>query len=113
MELLGHDPRTSYCSVHGAIPHSGLHLARTKDYRQPRSLARRFHVYAARWRPHRITFYVDGRRCGSIGTLRMLPIQRQQVLVGMAVGGSWPGPPGPSTPTPAHMLVDWVRVYAR
>jgi beta-glucanase (GH16 family) len=111
MELLGHDPRTSYCSLHGASP-AGLHLARTETYRHRRSLSRRFHVYAARWRPHRVTFYVDGRRCGAIGTLSIQPILPQQVLVGMAVGGSWPGPPAPSTPRRAHMFVDWVRVYA-
>jgi beta-glucanase (GH16 family) len=112
MELLGHEPRRYYCSVHGANP-AGLHLARTEHYRHRRSLSRRFHVYAARWRPHRVTFFVDGRRCGSIGTLSILPIHPQQVLVGMAVGGSWPGRPNRSTPSRAHMFVDWVRVYAR
>jgi hypothetical protein len=29
----------------------------------------------------------------------------------LAIGGSWPGSPDSSTVFPAHMLVDYVRVY--
>ena len=33
------------------------------------------------------------------------------LLLDLAVGGDWPGPPDASTPFPATLLVDWVRVY--
>lgn len=33
------------------------------------------------------------------------------ILLNVAVGGNWPGPPLLSTPFPAQMLVDYVRVY--
>ena len=33
------------------------------------------------------------------------------LLLNLAVGGDWPGPPNASTQFPAHMLVDWVRVW--
>ncbi|HKG34885.1 MAG TPA: glycoside hydrolase family 16 protein [Solirubrobacterales bacterium] len=112
MELLGDDPSIYYCSLHGASL-SGRHLARTEWLRHGRSLARRFHVYAARWRPRGVTFFLDGERCGSIGTVGIQPIRSQQLLVGLAVGGDWPGPPNRSTPRRNDMLVDWVRVYAR
>lgn len=32
------------------------------------------------------------------------------LLLNLAVGGDWPGPPDESTPNPSTMLVDWVRV---
>jgi hypothetical protein len=32
-------------------------------------------------------------------------------LLNVAVGGGWPGPPDATTPSPAQMLVDYVRVY--
>jgi hypothetical protein len=32
-------------------------------------------------------------------------------LLNVAVGGGWPGPPDATTPSPATMLVDYVRVY--
>jgi beta-glucanase (GH16 family) len=33
------------------------------------------------------------------------------IILNLAVGGSWPGSPNASTPFPATMLVDYVRVY--
>ena len=110
MELLGHDPQISYCSVHGANS-SGQHVATTIPYQSPVSLAADFHVYEARWNPGQVDFYVDGARCGTISTADLRAFAPQQVLVGMAVGGSWPGSPDASTPSSADMLVDWVRVY--
>ena len=35
------------------------------------------------------------------------------LLLNLAVGGYWPGPPDATTHFPAKMLVDWVRVYKR
>jgi hypothetical protein len=33
------------------------------------------------------------------------------IILNLAVGGSWPKNPNPSTPFPSTMLVDYVRVY--
>ena len=33
------------------------------------------------------------------------------IILNLAVGGDWPGPPNASTTFPATMLVDYVRVY--
>jgi len=35
------------------------------------------------------------------------------LLLNLAVGGDWPGPPDDSTSFPAAMLVDYVRVWTR
>lgn len=32
-------------------------------------------------------------------------------LLNLAVGGDWPGPPDAATPSPAEVVVDYVRVY--
>ena len=37
----------------------------------------------------------------------------QSIMIGMAVGGDWPGPPDATTPFPATMLVDWIRAYGQ
>jgi beta-glucanase (GH16 family) len=110
MELLGHDPYVYYCSVHGAKS-SGEHVHRTIAYRSPVSLAAGFHVYEARWAPGLVDFYMDGEHCGTISTLDLQGFTPQQVLVGMGVGGDWPGSPDATTPSPADMLVDWVQVF--
>ncbi|MEU5281109.1 hypothetical protein AB0G87_32415 [Streptomyces asoensis] len=33
------------------------------------------------------------------------------VILNLAVGGDWPGPPDAGTPFPARMLVDYVRIF--
>ena len=35
------------------------------------------------------------------------------ILLNLAVGGRWPGPPDATTPFPLRMVVDHVRVYQR
>jgi len=109
MELLGHDPATYYCSVHGAS--GGSHVPKTIGYDAADPLSTDFHVYEARWSPTKVEFLVDGNACGTISTSGLTPFAPQQLLVGMAVGGSWPGSPDSSTPPSADMLVDWVRAY--
>jgi beta-glucanase (GH16 family) len=34
------------------------------------------------------------------------------VILNLAVGGNWPGPPNDSTPDVAKMEVDWLRYAA-
>jgi beta-glucanase (GH16 family) len=33
------------------------------------------------------------------------------VILNLAVGGNWVGPPNENTTFPQTMLIDWVRVY--
>ncbi|MDD5377469.1 MAG: glycoside hydrolase family 16 protein, partial [Candidatus Gracilibacteria bacterium] len=35
------------------------------------------------------------------------------IILNLAVGGNWPGPPDQTTIFPQRMLVDWVRVYQK
>jgi len=37
--------------------------------------------------------------------------QASFIILNLAVGGSWPGSPNSTTPFPAQMLVDYVRIY--
>jgi beta-glucanase (GH16 family) len=110
MELLGDRPATYYCSVHGSSNGTN-HVSTTLGYTAPSSLAADFHVYEARWSASKIDFYVDGAPCGSESISNMVSFAPQQLLVGMAVGGDWPGSPDASTPSTGDMLVDWVRAY--
>jgi beta-glucanase (GH16 family) len=81
-----------------------------------------FHVYGAIWSPDMVQFYVDDpANIFFVLTPSDLPAGTQWaynhpffLLLNLAVGGtqSWPGPPDQTTPSPAVMLVDWVRVYS-
>lgn len=73
-----------------------------------------FHNYWMNRGPDKVTVGVDGTTLATF-TPASLPAESQWVfdklmfvLLNVAVGGDWPGPPDQSTPFPAAMVVDWV-----
>lgn len=75
-----------------------------------------FHTYSIEWDPNYIRWFVDGVQFNEFyianGTGNTEEFQKPFfILLNMAVGGNWPGSPNASTPFPAQMLVDYVRVY--
>ena len=71
-----------------------------------------YHVYAVKWTRNRITWLVDGNPYGHLDKYRGWPFNHPfNIILDLAVGGSWPGPPKASTHFPATMDVDWIRVY--
>lgn len=136
MEARGQTPSTVLGTLHyGARwPHNTFSGS---DYILPNggSIAD-FHTYAIEWLPGRIRWYVDGvltqtqsfwwssgAQAGGQGAmprsateLNPWPApfdQRFYLLINLAVGGNFLGNPDASTPFPAVMEVDYVRVYAR
>ena len=77
------------------------------------------HVYGAIWSPFMIQIYVDDwRKPYFIRTAADVPADGRWVfnapfyfLLNLAVGGDWPGPPDVATPSPADVVVDYVRVF--
>jgi beta-glucanase (GH16 family) len=77
------------------------------------------HAYGAIWSPFMLQMYVDDwRKPFFIHTAADVPAGGRWVfnapfyfLLNLAVGGDWPGPPNSTTPSPADMVVDYVRVY--
>jgi beta-glucanase (GH16 family) len=79
------------------------------------------HVYGAIWSPGMVQFYVDDpAKVFFVGTAS--DTTNGQVwafdhpfflILNLAIGGvdSWPGPSDPTTPSPAVMTVDYVRIY--
>jgi beta-glucanase (GH16 family) len=80
-----------------------------------------FHTYGAIWSANMVQFYVDDpANIFFVRTASDIPSGFTWdfnapffLLLNLAVGGtgSWPGPPDNTTPTPAVMTVDYVRVY--
>ncbi|MFC9689225.1 family 16 glycosylhydrolase [Kribbella sp. NPDC056951] len=116
MEIVGSEPYTLYGTVHGPGYHSengpgGSITAASK-------WADAFHNYAVEWSPNKIVWTVDGTAFHTV-TPDDIPAGATWVfdhsfylLLNLAVGGVWPGPPTSSTQFPAKMLVDYVRVYS-
>lgn len=81
-----------------------------------------FHVYAIEWDPDQIRWYFDGQHYYTLNSnnwfSQSAPSDAEapfdwpfHFLLNIAVGGNWPGDPNGSTPFPAEMLVDYVRVW--
>jgi beta-glucanase (GH16 family) len=78
-----------------------------------------FHTYAFEWDEFEMRWYADGtlykveNSWSSAGGANPAPFDQPfDVLFNLAVGGDFPGSPDGTTPSPATMEVDWVRVYS-
>ncbi len=72
-----------------------------------------FHVYGFEWTSTDIYWYVDGTMTEHYAIDAAAGANDPFWLnVSLQVGGDWPGNPDGSTPLPAHMDVDYVRVYS-
>ncbi|CAN3128784.1 glycoside hydrolase family 16 protein [Mycobacterium sp. smrl_JER01] len=107
--------------------HTGVHLPRAGSPRGqqisasgpvPFPLAGQFRTYWVERSPGRIVTGVEQTTLFVVTPADLAPESRWVfdapffLLLNLAVGGDWPGPPDASTPNPSTMLVDWVRVIA-
>ena len=114
MEHIGREPTRIHGTVHGP-GYSGS--GGVGHYTTVPDLAEEFHVYAIEWEPEEIRWYVD-----DVQFFRVTPEsvrgawvfdQPFFLLINLAVGGYWPGPPDDTTVFPQFLKVDYVRVYQR
>ena len=117
MENIGKQPFSIHGSMHGP-GYSGDH-GLTSEYKLPGGahFFDDFHLFAIEWEPNIVRFYVDEDLYATF-TPSLLPAGTKWVfdhpffiILNVAVGGHWPGPPDSTTVFPQAMLVDYVRVY--
>ena len=116
MENFGKDPTVVHGTVHG--PGYAGAAGITASYRGDASLADDFHLYAVRWEPERIRWYLDDQLYATVTPhdLQGNPWVFDHdffLLLNVAVGGTFSVSPDPSATFPQIMLVDYVRVFAR
>jgi hypothetical protein len=75
-----------------------------------------YHVYSIEWDSSSIKWFVDGTQYLEANIQNNVNNTEEFhrnffILFNFAVGGNWPGSPDSSTQFPAHMYVDYVRVY--
>src|SRR5262245_43583086 len=71
-----------------------------------------FHTYAMEWTPQTVTWFIDGKQSWQTATPADLN-KPMYVLLNLAVGGDWAGPPDSTTDwSKADLLVDYVRIYS-
>jgi len=118
MENLGQRPFRAYGSIHGPSTRRPYVFGLTKAVLARASLSQGFHVYGVNRSPGLVQMTLDGvpyatYRPSSLSRGRRWVFNKPFFLIlDLAVGGTWPGAPNATTPFPATMLVDWVRVYS-
>ncbi|GAA4926508.1 beta-glucanase (GH16 family) [Nonomuraea thailandensis] len=118
MEVLGKDVKTSYSTVHAPAYNGGGGVGAPYTLPGGADYSDDFHVWAADWDSEGIVYTLDGR---TVFTISKDQVEQTRgpwifdhpfyIILNLAVGGDWPGPPDAATPFPSRMLVDYVRVY--
>lgn len=68
-----------------------------------------WHTYGLLWEPGSLTWYIDG--VPKLNVTAEVPSEPMYLLVTMAVGGDWPGPPTADTPFPSTLDVSDIQVW--
>jgi len=115
MEFVPQTPNSTYGTLHGPGYSGAQGIGKPVDLGAP--VVNDFHTYTIIKRPNEIVWYVDGKEYHRL-TPALLPAGGTWVfekpffvILNLAIGGDWPGPPDATTPLPAQMQVDWVRIY--
>jgi beta-glucanase (GH16 family) len=109
VEILGHQPDQAWVAVHTAA--TGTHAA-AGGPTIVANTSSAFHTYAVDWGPSYCVFYFDGREIWR----HVTPPDANKpmfMIINLAVGGKWPGKPDETTEFPAHLDIDYVRVWQR
>lgn len=108
LEVLGHDVDTLRMHYHFIADGERASVGENVDVDD---LSADWHVYGIEWTPERLTWLFDGVPVWTIRGADNLPHEPMYLILNLAVGGEWPGPPDASTPFPASYLIDYVRVW--
>jgi len=71
-----------------------------------------FHRYSVEWTPDAIVYMVDDEITGEVRGERVSQ-EQMYIILNLAVGGFFPGPPDETTPFPASFDIDYVRVFQK
>jgi beta-glucanase (GH16 family) len=107
IEHLGHEVNRIHMSFH--IKLDGKFNGIGQQWDGPDFTAD-FHTFGLEWRPGLLVWYIDGVERARLAD-PTVPSQKMFVLVNLAVGGTWPGPPAADTVFPSYLDIDYVRVY--
>ena len=115
MENRGSEPTIINGTVHGPGYSAGESIGKPYDLVNDR-FDTGFHIFGIEWGERYINFYVDDVLYNQI-TPEDVPgewvfdNQPFYIIMNVAVGGNYGGPPNENTVFPQEMLVDYVRVY--
>lgn len=113
MEARGDQPYGVSSAVHWGWDASSRQY-RSQRYESGADFQAGYHDYAVEWEVGVVRFYVDGVNHYTLYEPDVgLPGTPKSLILNLAVGGDYSGPPDGSTPFPAEFDIDYVRVWQR
>ena len=107
LEVLGQQPDELIMHLH---PKSRQAESPSQRYRVPGpSLAEDWHTVRLDWSADRLEFFLDGVRVWKLKD-GQVPDEPMYLVLNLAVGGEYPGPPDSDTKFPATFSIDYVRI---
>jgi len=114
MEYRGQEPSIIHGTTHGPVYYGNNGITMSYELFNSR-FDLDFHLFAIEWGPDYIDWYVDDVFYHSVTPVDLTgewvfdhPFY---IILNLAVGGNYVGPPNQNTVFPQSMLVDYVRVY--
>ena len=119
IELVGKEPDKVHHSFHWGPLRDGLlpwDLGQTAtEAHVGRDFDTVYHDFAVEWTPEGIVWTVDGRETHRFGRTeaerKNMPQGPMYLIINLALGGFWPGPPGEDTKFPSTMEIDHVKIW--
>lgn len=111
MEILGHTPHMVYMHLHWWHPDGSPGSAGQSWTGANFSAA--WHIFGLYWSPQAVMWYVDGIERWRYTDTANIPTEPMYLILNLAVGGTWPGPPDDHTAFPSYFEVDYVRVWQK
>ena len=105
LEAVGSLPNTIYVGYHSPV--GGDHT--TAVYVPPTGDG--YHTFGVLWSATTLDYYVDGNEVLEAATPSDMN-KAMSMIVNLAVGGGWAGPPDATTPWPANFNIDYIRAYS-
>jgi beta-glucanase (GH16 family) len=109
----GADPSTDYSPSN--INNNDASAHRINNSNEGTTFSNKFHTFSLIWDEDNVEFLLDGEQTQIIdisdGALAETYNNPFYLILNVAIGGDWPGPPDETTTYPDGMLVDYVRVY--
>jgi beta-glucanase (GH16 family) len=118
MEIIGQKPSTTHGTIHFGQPWPNNKWIGEQKVLTKGDFSDEFHVFSVEWEENQIRWYLDDTLfCKRVPTdvqpQRWPFDQRFHMILNLAIGGNWPGPPDENTKFPKYMYVDYVRVYQK
>jgi len=110
MEFLGHKPTITHMTYH-YLDDEGTHRG-SGDWWTGPDFSSDWHTFAIDWRPDAIVWYVDGVERYRFTDATRIPHEPMYLVLNLAIGGDWPGPPNETTPFPSYFEADYVKVWS-